>query len=208
MFSSEPVPRSGQDRDNTDIEMTDRFTEERREQSRWSVYRTELLAFARQRLHDAAAAEDIVQEVLAKGYARQEQLNDSSRLRAWLYQSTRNALIDYYRRAKPVEGLPDDRADPEESNSTGIAEGLVHCLRSLIQDLPITYREALILSELQGMRQKEVAAMLGITHSGAKSRVQRGRSLLRERMTDCCDISQDVRGGVMDHQCRKQCGCC
>ena len=63
--------------------------------------------------------------------------------------------------------------------------------------LPSPYREALTLTELEGMTQKEAAAMLGTTLSGMKSRVQRGRVYLRKALEDCCHIALDARGRVV-----------
>ena len=187
--------------------MTDRTIQARRESTMWQAYRAELLAFVRRRLHDDAAAEDVVQDVLAKGYAERERLRDESRLRPWLYQITRNALIDHYRKAKAAEEVPDDLADDDAVRPADVAQELAHCLTPLIQRLPAAYREAVVLSELQGVRQKEVAGMLGLSVSGAKSRVQRGRGLLRKMLTACCDINLDARGWPMDHHCRSGCGC-
>ncbi len=55
--------------------------------------------------------------------------------------------------------------------------------------LPSPYREALTLTELEGLTQKEAAEMLGISLSGMKSRVQRGRQQLRQALEDCCHIA-------------------
>ena len=101
----------------------------------WSAYRDELLAFTRRRLHDDEAAEDLVQDVLMKGYSERERLRDRARLRAWLYQVTRNAIIDHYRRARPAEALPDDLADAGEETA-GVEEALARCLVPSLQRLP------------------------------------------------------------------------
>jgi RNA polymerase sigma-70 factor (ECF subfamily) len=59
------------------------------------------------------------------------------------------------------------------------------------------YREALTLTELQGRTQKQAAEMLGISLSGMKSRVQRGRVQLRAAFEECCSIALDARGKVL-----------
>lgn len=182
-----------------------------RDHAMWNTLRTELLAFVRRRLRDESAAEDVVQDALAKGAAERERLRDARRLRAWLFQITRNALVDHYRRTRPVEELPDDLSDdlPAEpdASAASVEEELTRCLTPLIERLPEEYREAVVLAELQDMKQRDVAGVLGLSLSGAKSRVQRGRRLLREMLVDCCDISVDARGRVADHDCRHRCGC-
>lgn len=184
----------------------DRSIQGSRERAMWSTYRSELLAFARRRLHDDVAAEDLVQDVLTKAVAERGRLRDETRLRPWLFQITRNALIDYYRKAKPVGELPEE--PPGESlTPSDTQEELARCMAPMIQRLPAAYRDAVVLSELEGVRQKDVAARLGLSFSGARSRVQRGRERLREMLTDCCDVTLDARGHLMDHECRNGCGC-
>jgi RNA polymerase sigma-70 factor, ECF subfamily len=76
----------------------------------------------------------------------------------------------------------------------------------MIQQLPEHYREAVILSELQGLTQKEVAKVQGTSLSGAKSRVQRGRALLKNMLDDCCRLEFDHRGRLCGYE-RKNRGC-
>jgi RNA polymerase sigma-70 factor, ECF subfamily len=70
----------------------------------------------------------------------------------------------------------------------------------MIQLLPENYREAVILSELKGLTQKEVARLQGTSLSGAKSRVQRGRSLLKNMLAECCRLEFDHRGRLCDYE--------
>lgn len=78
--------------------------------------------------------------------------------------------------------------------------------------LPSPYREALTLTALEGMTQKQAAEMLGVSLSGMKSRVQRGRVLLRRSLEDCCTIALDVRGRIVGCEPRPDgrlpMGCC
>ncbi len=63
--------------------------------------------------------------------------------------------------------------------------------------LPTPYREALTLTELEGITQKEAAEMMGVSFSGMKSRVQRGREKLRALLENCCEIALDARGRLI-----------
>lgn len=64
--------------------------------------------------------------------------------------------------------------------------------------MPEHYRRALELTDLGGLTQERAAAQLGLSTSGMKSRVQRGRRLLREEVTRCCEVALDSRGGLAD----------
>jgi RNA polymerase sigma-70 factor (ECF subfamily) len=68
----------------------------------------------------------------------------------------------------------------------------------MIRELPEKYREAVQLAEIEGLPQQEIANRLSLTLSGAKSRVQRGRVLLKEVLDQCCTFHVDRRGNVMD----------
>jgi len=75
------------------------------------AHREELGRFVLSRVRDEEAAEGIVQDVLVKAYTRRETLQEPSKLRAWLYQITRNAMIDHYRAKRPTETVPNDLID-------------------------------------------------------------------------------------------------
>ena len=71
----------------------------------WSEYRTRLHRFILKRINNPVVAEDLVQEILAKAYSQLDQLRDREKLLPWMYQATRNAIVDYYRKKKPAKRL-------------------------------------------------------------------------------------------------------
>lgn len=91
-------------------------------------------------------------------------------VKPWVFQIARNLMVDY-RRAQmdPTRGA----------------------------DLPDPYQQAVRLFELEGVPQQEIADRLGLSLSGAKSRVQRGRDRLRALLFDCCTFERDRRGNVI-----------
>jgi RNA polymerase sigma-70 factor (ECF subfamily) len=74
----------------------------------------------------------------------------------------------------------------------------------MIERLSGEYRQAVILVDLEGIAQQEAAAQLGLSLSGMKSRVQRGRRQLKGMLEDCCTIELDRRHGVVDFDLRNQ----
>jgi RNA polymerase sigma-70 factor (ECF subfamily) len=151
------------------------------------------------------AVDDILQDVFLKASENLHSLKSRGSVAAWLYRISANAIVDHYRSRKPWEELPVDVVAPE-SERDYVAE-LATCIQPLIADLPETYRTALVLSEIEGAPQREVADRLSLSLSGAKSRVQRGREKLRQRLLDCCDI-ETGRGGITGYEPReKNCKC-
>jgi len=179
----------------------------------WRDVHQGLRAFIAKRVADEAAAEDLSQEVFVRMQRGLSGLKAQSRLLPWLYQIARHAIIDYYRARdrrpeKPV-GLVSDletlfpvSLPVESSEGSGqLGNELAGCLRPMIERLSGDYRQAITLVDLEGMSQHEAAALLGLSVSGMKSRVQRQ---LREMLEACCVIALDRRGGVADYDLRDQ----
>lgn len=134
------------------------------------------------------------------------QLRDLSKLEAWLWQITRNAIADHYRASRDMVELSDDLPASEGADS-GEREGLHQALRRMVDDLPETFRDAVRLSELEGLPQKVVAEKLGLSLTGTKSRIRRGRATLKNMLENCCRLELDHRGHVAGCEPRRDTAC-
>jgi RNA polymerase sigma-70 factor (ECF subfamily) len=166
----------------------------------WQEYQSRLRTFIRNRISNDSATDDILQDVFLKMHAGLASLKDETKLKSWLYKIARNAIIDYFRSQKPAVDIPEWFPQAETDPNEKITQELSNCLQPMIQLLPENYREAVILSELKGLTQKEVAQIQGTSLSGAKSRVQRGRALLKNMLTDCCRLQFDHSGRLCDYE--------
>ena len=174
----------------------------------WETFHVPLQQFIRRRVSDDATAEDLLQDVFLKIHQHVETLRDVKKLESWIYRLTRNAIIDYYRSTRPTTSLdePEDSQLPEDLPDEDVVSELFPSVRAMAMSLPAQDRQALILTEYQGLTQKELAERLGLSLSGAKSRVQRARAKLKQQLLDCCHFELDRRGHVIDYQPR--CACC
>jgi RNA polymerase sigma-70 factor (ECF subfamily) len=165
----------------------------------WSETVDRLRAFVAARIRDPELAADITQDVLVRTIASGA-LDRVDNLTAWLYQSARNAVIDSYRTRRIHDQIADlDRwPDPSSSdNGPNLAtRELARCVQPLLADLHPTARDALTRVDLDGQTHQQAAAQLGISVSGMKSRVQRARRQLKDRITSCCQVQVD-RGGAV-----------
>lgn len=175
----------------------------------WEAFHSPLYQFIRRRVADEATAEDLLQEVFLKMHQHGRSLRDARRLESWIYQVTRNLIIDYYRShhqpmtaldAQEVLDLPEDLPDDD------VVSELLPCVRAMVLALPEQDRQALILTSYQGLTQEELGERLGLSFSGAKSRVQRAREKLKQELLACCHFELDRRGHILDYQPR--CDCC
>ena len=169
----------------------------------WQAFRQQLLGYVGRRVNHPADAEDLVQDILARAAGRLSSLRSGERLVPWLHAISRHALVDFYRaKGRTPElvelepGTHELDGQPEEG-ATGRA-ALVSCVRPMLAVLPEIYREAVLRVDLNEERQVDVARDLGLGISALKSRVQRGRVLLRDAFTDCCALERDATGRVVD----------
>ncbi|MFN0248400.1 MAG: sigma-70 family RNA polymerase sigma factor [Kofleriaceae bacterium] len=145
--------------------------------------------------------DDVVQSVFVRIQRGIGELRDSDKLVAWGYQIARNVIIDHTRRRAVRKHDALDRARsvaaPFEEDDSGARE-LALILGHFIAMLPDPYRDALRLTELEGMTQADAAKLVGLSLSGMKSRVQRARLQLRELLEACCAIELDTRGSIIE----------
>lgn len=178
----------------------------------WRELRTRLLAFVRKRVGSPEDAEDIVQDVFTRIHESAARLPEIESVNGWVHRIARNAVVDHHRRraatARVAAALDSEVEEvPPEGDADDSSSELARCLEPLLSELPERYRRALELTELSGDTQRDAAGRLGLSLSGVKSRVQRGRAKLRERLLDCCHVELDRRNGVVDYAPRRPGSC-
>jgi RNA polymerase sigma-70 factor (ECF subfamily) len=166
----------------------------------WHALGDELRAFLRSRVSNDADAEDLAQDVFLRVVENRRSLRDAERLQSWLYQIARNALVDFYRRrAKHAPQSADVAPDVAEVEAHGNQNFVIgRWLLQAIEQLPDTLRDAVRMYEVEGLPQSEIGERLGLSLSGAKSRIQRGREKLEQMLDKCCTLERDRRGNVIE----------
>lgn len=165
--------------------------------TQWKNHKSELKRYIEKKLNDPNIVDDILQEIYIKASTNLHQLKEQRSIRSWLYSITHNTIMDHFRRHKSFDELPDNlQTEPEDTIEQNY-KSLSRCIIPLLKELPDKYRTPLEYAELQGMSQQDIADKLGLSLSGAKSRVQRARQKFREKMMEHCDF-EVVAGGVAD----------
>jgi RNA polymerase sigma-70 factor (ECF subfamily) len=179
----------------------------------WREMLPQLRTFVRRRIADPNRADDLVSEILLRIHQSIGSLDDQERLPNWVFRIARNAIIDEYRRAgrsreQLTATLHDEpAADSVDEDEAGAVRELSACLRPMLNGLPAEQRDALEMIDLDGMTQADAAERAGVSLSGMKSRVQRGRRRLAELLGQCCALILDGRGMPMDYEPPSGCGC-
>jgi RNA polymerase sigma-70 factor (ECF subfamily) len=172
----------------------------------WRELERRLRPFVARRV-SGADAEDVLQDIFLRMQRGLPGLREDDRFGPWVYQVARSAILDHRRRVhrRPVDTdeVPEAAVPAVDVEEDGAVEReFAGHVAPFIAMLPSPYREALTLTELEGLTQKDAAAMLGVSLSGMKSRVQRGRVKLRELFQACCEITTDPRGRVIGYERR------
>jgi len=175
----------------------------------WEEFSGYLKKVIKKRVQDEFAVEDILQDVFYNIHKNIDKLEEKSKMKAWLYQITRNKIIDYYRSRKMTVNLFEGAEEEIEQNITdsNMNFEIALCLKPMINNLPEKYREVLILYEYENLTQKEIAEKLNLSVSGVKSRIQRAREKLKQMLLSCCQFEFDQFGNVIEYQNKNNCYC-
>jgi len=175
----------------------------------WQTYGDRIRRFVAARVHHAHDADDLLQDVFSKIQSGLTGLENPDKVEAWVFQVTRRTIVDHYRRRSSEPRTQAEAIDPAEAlPEPEVAAEIASWLKPMMEQLPARDREALELTDLQGLGQQEVADRLGLSFSGAKSRIQRARTRLKEVLLECCDVSLDRRGNALEYSPRRaSCAC-
>lgn len=161
-------------------------------------YRMILARYIKSRVKDPVDSEELLSEVMMKIYKHCEKLEGIRNTEAWLITIARNTIYDFFKeRQKQSTFEPQEQLAAEDDYD--LVNSLSSCVPSLLKKLPSKYAEPLIKHEMEGISQRALAIEFDLSESGLKSRVQRGRKMLKTLFKEHC-------GHLILHQ--EECGEC
>ncbi|MCO5386940.1 MAG: RNA polymerase sigma factor SigZ [Desulfitobacterium hafniense] len=166
----------------------------------WEEFSVPLKRFIKKRVANEQDVDDIFQEIYLKIHKNIGSVMNEDKIHAWIYRVARNT-INYRRNHNKFEitDLTENLESSTNEESSANIE-IASCLKEMVDSLPETYKQAILLTEFKNMTQKELSEKLGISISGAKSRVQRARKMLKEMLLSCCQLEIDRRGNIIDYR--------
>ncbi|MFT3780506.1 MAG: RNA polymerase sigma factor SigZ [Nibricoccus sp.] len=177
-------------------------------------FRASVRRFIGARVKNDPLADDLTQEVFMRVLKKLSDVKDHRRVIGWVFQIARNAVIDHFRKNSGSDPTRSERrmeafAQPEaiEREEMMLRDELAAYVRTVVNELPPAYREAILLTEYEGWSQVELAKYLGLSVSAAKSRVQRARRMIKDAIEDCCHVQFDRYGSLVGCRSKGKCQC-
>ncbi|MGZ4462734.1 MAG: RNA polymerase sigma factor [Gaiellaceae bacterium] len=171
-------------------------------------YESQIQRHVRAMVRDADLAEELTQETFLRALAARSSLRDSGAMLGWLYRIATNVSLDHLRRRElPLEPTPLPEEELDLAASKGRAPSSVEakleraemseCVQDYLAALSDDQRVALLLHDVHGLSNPEVAELVGCSLASAKIRVHRARKRMRELLAEGCAFSHDERGALV-----------
>ncbi|WP_394142950.1 RNA polymerase sigma factor SigZ [Vibrio chagasii] len=177
----------------------------------WAEYQQTLKSFLHSKVSNTADVEDLLQEILIKTFQNLHKVQDASSVKSWLFQLANNTIIDFYR--KNARQQRDSKIDADDlwfadlDHNEEFKQKLSLCIEPFIQALPEQSASLLLAVDIKGQSQKTLAEEQNVSYSTIKSRVQKSRGDLKNLFEQCCNLSLDKQGNVIDCELKPESGC-
>lgn len=170
--------------------------------SLWLEYKNGLKFYILKKVKNEEIANDLSHEVLMKVYNSCCSDNEIMNIKSWMFQIAHNTSIDYLKNEQKFTNDVPDFFEKDEYNSYKEADEL---LKPLIELLPEKYAVPLQLSDIEELNQIEVSKKLNLSLTATKSRIQRARKLLKEKIIECSNLELDEKGKLISLEIKQSC---
>ena len=179
-------------------------------ESAFRDFRQALSRFLTKRLDNSDDVQDLLQEVFVRVLRNENALKEANIPLAWLYSVTQSVLVDHYRKNNRTPLCVNKDMNEVIAHEPGddFHAEFDNCLRPLVNNLPENYRDVLIYTDLEGRKQTEFAIENSLNPSTVKSRVQRGRKMLKQAILNCCSVEYDNQENLVEVRPDCSTSCC
>jgi RNA polymerase sigma-70 factor (ECF subfamily) len=173
-------------------------------------YKEPIRRYVMSLLHSPSEADDLTQETFLRAYRQLSSLQDPNKLSPWLYRIATNVCYDRFRQSanrthpESLDGASpasheQNHAESADQNSPRLdlvieQKEMSTCVQEYLENLSDDYRAVILLHDLQGLSNPEIAEMLGCSLATVKIRLHRARSKLKVALEDACLFDSDERG--------------
>ena len=170
--------------------------------SLWLEYKNGLTYYILKKIKNKDLASDLSHEVLMKVYNSCCSGNEIRNIRSWMFQIAHNTVIDYLKKENKYTDEVTDIIKLDEINPYREVEEL---MKPLIKLLPDKYATPLQLSDIEGLNQTEVSKKMNLSLTATKSRIQRARILLKEKIIECSNLEINTKGNPISIEIKSSC---
>ncbi len=168
-------------------------------------YRRPIYNYLLRMTQNQAKAEDLTQETFIRAHRSLPTFRGEASLSTWLYRIATNVSLDHFRRRttrqagtalslERIEFYEDWGSDaPSSPEQLAACSEMSACVQAFVQRLPPDYRVVLVLKDLQGLKNSEIAEVLDCSLATVKIRLHRARTKLREALNAGCNFTHDER---------------
>ena len=172
----------------------------------WDTYSDDLRRFIFSKTKDESITDDILQDTFIKVHTKLHTLKNEDKLKSWLFSVASYTILDHFKASKSVLELNDFETEDTTINHEHTEKD---CLRGILVNLPKKYREPIFLSDIMGLKQKEVAERLNLPLPTVKSQIQRAKKQIAQGFMDCCGYKMNEDGHLVGEiQDRDDCKVC
>lgn len=177
----------------------------------WTNIHGKLTGYISKHIKSRDDVNDIIQDTFIKVKTNIDSLQYAAKFESWIFQIARNTMNDFFRKQKKSFKNEDNMEEVSiELNSFADEDTKVKIQTqyfseyagSIVSELPEKYRDAVHLADIEGLSMKDVAEELNISISAVKSRILRGRKMIKEIILKCCDVNTDKYGNIVDYKQR------
>ena len=175
----------------------------------WTNIHGKLFGYISKQIKNKDDINDIIQDTFIKVKTNIDSLKNPAKVESWIFQIARNTMNDFFRKQKKSFNNEENTEEISIEQDATTEEDIKIKIQTqhfseyagfVVSELPEKYRMAVHLADIEGLSMKEVATELGISISGAKSRVQRGRKMIKEIILECCEVNTDKYGNIVDYK--------
>ncbi len=170
----------------------------------FATYERPIYGYVLKMVENEATAEDLTQEVFLKIHRGLSSFEGKSKLSTWIYRIATNVCLDHFRSSSHKKGRAtvslEEELPPEgegaQDGVPGIDEGVVKkemsgCVREFVDELPQDFRAVVVLHDFQGLKNREIAEILGCSLDTVKIRLHRARRKLEGALGSSCEFYRD-----------------
>lgn len=170
--------------------------------SLWIEYKSGLKYYILKRIKNEDLADELSHEVLMKIYNSCCSGKEIKNIKSWMYQIAHNTVIDYLKSENKFTNDVTEKFESIENNTYEEAEKFVE---PLIKLLPDKYALPLLLSDIEGINQIDVSKKMNLSLTATKSRIQRARKLLKEKIIECSNLEINAKGKLISIEIKADC---